>query len=358
MKHYAFVNIDNIINSKEYNKLVSILKEYSIEPIKIERVRSVYKITTNGRIYCLKKMKHGGEDKVEKGMQLAKYLVSKSFYNVIRYIKTTDNKACIKRGRYTYYVTDWIKGRESNFDNFEELMRCVQLLADFHVKSTGFNIEHTKIINNTKKWPSILKKEKNELIEISEKVKNKKVKTSFDINYLELIPEYIEKINFAIRLLDDSSYLDISNKANISKSVCHDSFYYQNILVKNNNKMYIIDLDSSTYDINVYDLGKFIRRILFNSCYSWDFGIAKELIEAYKNIRPLSKEELEILLSFIIYPHKFWKLGKKRYVNGKTWTEAKYTRKLGKILRYKEKEDEFTEKYLSYFINIGVKKEE
>lgn len=358
MKRNDFINIDNIINAKEYNKIISILNEYSIEPIKIERVRSVYKITTNGRIYCLKKMKHGGEEKVEKGMLLSKYLVSKGFYNVIKYIKTSNNRICIRKGHYIYYVTDWIKGRECNFDDFEELKKCAVLLAEFHIKSNGFTINNSKISNNTKKWPSIYKKEKNELLEISKKIIDKKVKTSFDLTYMSLIDEYIEKINSVIKMLDNSSYLDISNKANINKCVCHDSFYYQNILIKNNNKMFIIDLDSSLYDINVYDLGKFIRRILFDSKYCWDFEIARALIEAYETVKPLSIEELEILLAFIIYPHKFWKLGKKRYINRKSWPEIKYSRKLNKLLRYGEKESEFTKKFTDYFLNNEIKKEE
>lgn len=358
MKRNDFISIDNVINTKEYNKITDILKEYSIEPVKIERVRSVYKITTSGRLYCLKKMKHGGEEKVEKGLLLAKYLVSKGFYNVIKYIKTNDNKVCIKRGHYIYYVTDWIKGRESNFSDFEELKRCAGFLAQFHKDSCGFSIEKSKIDNNTKRWPTIFNKEKGELIQFNDKIKNKKVKTSFDLNYMELIEVYTNKINFAIKLLDDSRYTEVSSKSNLSKSVCHDSFYYQNILVKPNNKLYIIDLDSALYDLIVYDLGKFIRRVLFKSCYSWDFEVAKSLIEEYSKINPLSFEELEILLSFIVFPHKFCKLGKKRYINRNLWPEAKYTRKLNKILRYKEMEDEFTEKYMDYFLNKKIKKEE
>lgn len=358
MKHNDFINIDNIINAKEHNKILAILKEYEIEPIKIERVRSVYKVTTNGRIYCLKKMKHGGSEKVEKGMLLSKHLVTKGFYNVIRYIKTSDNKYCVKKGHYYYYVTDWIKGRECNFDNFEELKKCAELLADFHNRSKGFTIESSKIINNTKKWPSLLKKEKNDLLQIKDIINNKKVKTTFDLNYISLIDEYAEKINKAITLLDDSSYVDISTKANIGRSICHDSFYYQNILVKNNNKLYIIDLDSSLYDLNIYDLAKFVRRIMHRNNYGWNFDYAKELIESYSNINPLSGEELEILLSFIVFPHKFCKLGKKRYVGRKTWPETKYIKKLNKIIKYKEIEEDFTAKYASYFLNKEIKKEE
>jgi hypothetical protein len=92
MKQEGFIGISDDLNSKEYAKITSILKVYSIEPVKIEKIRSVYKITTEGRIYCLKRMKHGGEEKVQKGMLLGQYLISKGFYHIFKYIKTNENK--------------------------------------------------------------------------------------------------------------------------------------------------------------------------------------------------------------------------------------------------------------------------
>ena len=348
MKQEGFIGISNDLSSKEYTKINSILKEYSIEPVKIEKIRSVYKVTTEGRIYCLKRMKHGGEEKVQKGMLLGQYLISKGFYHVVKYIKTNDNKICIKRSHYIYYVTYWMKGRESNFDNFEELKKCAAFLADFHIKSKGFTIESSKIINNYKKWPTIFKQERNDLNIIREVIISKKVKTSFDINYLNAIDDYIDVIDMTIKLLDDSHYIDISNNSSVQKTVCHDSFYYQNILLKRNDRMYLIDLDSSLYDIHVYDLAKFIRRILYQSNYAWDFNVAKDLIETYRAVNPISKDEYEILLAFILFPHKFWKLGKKRYVKNKNWNETKYLRKIDKLIKYEELEQKFLNDYLEY----------
>lgn len=362
MRHSDYVGINTEINAKinsiEYSKVISILKEYSIEPIKVEKIRSVYKITTEGRIYCLKKMKHGGAEKVQKGMLLSEYLISKGFYSVVKYIKTSDNKLCVRKRHFIYYVTDWIKGRESNFNDFDELKKCASLLADFHLKSKGFTIDNSKITNNNKMWPSIFKKQKNDLEVIREVILSKKVKTTFDLSYFSLIDEYIDAMNSAIKLLEDSHYIHIASNASAEKTICHDSFYYQNILVKRNEKLYIIDLDSTVYDINVYDLGKFIRRILYKGTYAWDFEIARELIEIYSAINPISKEEYKVLLAFIMFPHKYWKLGKKRYINRKKWIEDKYARKLNRVLRYKEKQNEFIQKFIDHYINDEIKKEE
>ena len=94
------------------------------------------------------------------------------------------------------------------------------------------------------------------------------------------------------------------------------------------------DLDSITIDIHLNDLGNLIRRLMSKRSYKWDFNKAKILIEAYSSINKLDKNELEVMLALIIFPYKFWKLGKKRYIKHKDWDESKYMYKLTRLIRY------------------------
>lgn len=54
------------------------------------------------------------------------------------------------------------------------------------------------------------------------------------------------------------------------------------------------------------------------------------------------------MLSLVIFPHKFWKLGKKRYIKHKRWPETKYMKKLNKIIKYDDMQREFLENYIKY----------
>jgi CotS family spore coat protein len=118
--------------------------------------------------------------------------------------------------------------------------------------------------------------------------------------------------------------------------------------MKRENAYYILNLNGLVIDLQVNDLGKFINRLMFKNSYSWKFDRAKMLIEAYCSINKLDKNELQALLAFIIFPYKFCKLGKKRYVRHKAWDEAKYMRKLGKLTRYNDMQDKFLKEYLKY----------
>lgn len=86
--------------------------------------------------------------------------------------------------------------------------------------------------------------------------------------------------------------------------------------------------------------------------YMWNFEKAKQIIEAYNSVNKLSKDEMEVMLALIAFPHKFWKLGKKRYVRHKNWSENKYINKLNKIVLNNKCEQSFIEEYISYLDDI------
>ncbi|MFD3157133.1 CotS family spore coat protein [Haloimpatiens sp. FM7330] len=338
------------INSKEEHMIKNILTRYKFDVIQISKVRSVYKIKTNKGYICLKKIKHG-KGKAENGSKLVEELKKNNFLNTPDFIKTKDNNLFIKYRKVYFYATEWIDGKECNLNDINEAIKCVQLLAKFHIASTNINLKYLKIKNNLKKWPKIFNKKLYEMDRFKKCINNKKLKNQFDIKYYKYINSFYHRGLAALSLLNSSSYYKVSKLYKNKKTICHNSFYYQNI-IKKDNKYYIIDLDSVIIDLPINDLGKLIRRLMFKKNYKWDFNKVKKMIKAYTAINPLTKEELEIMLSLIIFPHKFWKMGKKRYVKHKGWSEIRYMRKLNKLIEHDSLQESFMNDYLQYLRDI------
>lgn len=357
MEYNRIVKISDAIGNREHEKIIDILSHYRIVPKDVERIRSVYKVICNEKSYCLKRIRHG-DKKALKGLLLVRYLKSNDFSNVAEYIKTLDGRECVKYKKERYYLTEWIDGKECDFKTIDELIKASQLLGEFHIKSKGFYSKGINMGSNHKNWPKMLLEMKEDLLYFEKVIDSKKIKSVFDAEYKNTIDYYKNMMDVSIQLLNNSNYIDISKKAKEQRCVCHDSFYYQNILLKNDNTMYIIDLDSTIYDIHAYDLAKFIRRILHKKAYSWSFEVGKKLIEAYSEINKLTYEDYEILLAFIIFPHKFWKLGKKKYYKSKKWKEEKYLKKLYKLISYINNQNQFINEYTKYFnLKLEYKKE-
>ncbi|MCD2345921.1 CotS family spore coat protein [Clostridium guangxiense] len=346
MVDYRNAEFVEILKNKELKMINKVISKYDFTVIDIKKVRSAYKIETDKGMFCLKRMRHGTK-KAYNGNYLTSELKKNNFYNTAGYIKTTDGKFFIHHKGYVFYVTEWINGEECNMNDINETVNCAKLLANFH--SACKNIDKSKLYieSNTKNLMTFFMRCVNDMRSYKRLISSKKLKNGFDEEYEKLIDRYCDIGLLSIKLLNESSYLSFLKNYDKKKTICHDSFYYQNI-IKKDDKYYIIDLDSIVIDFEISDLGKMIRRLMFKKEYNWDFEKAKLVMEAYMSINKLTREELQIMLAIIIFPHKFWKLGKKRYVKCKNWTEKKYIKRLNKIIDAGEFQDKFIQKYIDY----------
>jgi CotS family spore coat protein len=338
---------EKLLSSRELELVKEICAKYGVNVQSVVKIRSVYKVKyDDNKSICLKRMK-SGKKKVIRGNKLIEALNNNGFYNTVKYFRTINGNLYVKYKKFIFYATEWIEGRECNFDNLEEACGCVKLLAEFHKTTNKLGKKHFNVYNNLKNWPNIFKENLSELERFKNVINKKVLKSEFDIVYLKNMDRFLDRALMAINILSTSSYYKISKKANHNKTICHDSFYYQNVIEKNG-EYYLIDFDSIMIDLQINDLGKLIRRLMYKGTYKWEFEKAKKLIEAYIDVNPLSKEELEVMLSLIIFPHKFWKLGKKKYYKRKNWSEIKYMHKLKKLIKYNDFQHEFVKKYFEY----------
>lgn len=343
-------NTTNDLTDYEISMIKNVMNKYDININSIEKVRSVYKIKTENRLLCLKKIKHGKMKPIN-GSIIVEELNKNNFNNVPKYIKTKNNKFFVRYKGYIFFVTQWIDGNECVMKNLDEAVNCAKLLGKFHLATTKIDKSKLCIKDNTKKWNKIFIKYLKDMKKYKKIIDNKKLINEFDILYKENIEYYYERGMFALDLLNESSYFKFLNCDNENKTICHDSYYYQNV-IKKGNDYYIVDLDSIIINLKIYDLGKMINRLMSTNYYKWDFSKARILIEAYMSVNKLSLEELEIMLPFIIFPRKFWKLGKKRYIKLKNWDEDKYLNKLKKIIKSNTKQQKFIEDYKIYLYDF------
>lgn len=343
------MNVANNLSRKKIVQLENVLRNYSIESKGIVPVRSAFRIETNNDVKCLKEFKHHPE-KTKVVYAIIQHLKEHGFTNTPNLILTKNHDLFIKDESKYYYLTDWVEGRESNFDSYTELLAAVNLLALFHKSTRGFKPpEYGRFIKQYHDWLKIHEKKNNQLIEFKKlQTKNLEI-IPFHNLYVKQIDLFIKLGDLSLDIIKHANYQYYATKAEQEGCVCHDSFYYQNVMVDSKNKMYIIDLDSCIGDIPLYDLGKLLRRTLDKSNYQWSISITKDIISTYMDIHPLDKNEKLLLLAVIIFPHKFWKLGIKRFLKNKEWSKEKYERKLKTQIKQNEMIVKFINNYLDLF---------
>ncbi len=337
------------INRDERAALTEVLRNYDFAVESVEKVRSAYKVCTDKGSFCLKKVSHGYR-KAKKSYHIMKHLKDNGFDNIAEYYYTKEGKSLVKHRDAAFYLTKWIEGNEVSFSSKDEILISAALLADFHNHAKGFKApKHVKIRTHTKKWRKTFLKCREEIGKFKDYIDKLKLKGEFDYTYRNNIDFFMKEAELSVRILDHSRYNELCDYYINEGHVCHDSYYYQNILLDKDGRFYIVDLESCQHDIPMSDLGKFIRRVLSKKKYKWDFDFCRRIIESYCAVRPMTKEEYEMLLAMLVFPHKFWKLGKKRYVRNKKWNEEKYRKKLKRLLRERPYKREFVYCYINFY---------
>ncbi|WP_010239355.1 CotS family spore coat protein, partial [Clostridium arbusti] len=250
-------NTTNDLTDYEISMIKNVMNKYDININGIQKVRSVYKIETEEELLCLKKMRHG-KFKPINGSILVDELKKNNFKNVPNYIKTKDNKFFVKYKGFIFYLIQWIDGKECKMKKLDEAVNCAKLLGKFHLATTKIDKSKLYIRDNSKNWDKIFIKYLNDLKNFKEFIGYKRFKDEFDELYEENIDYFYTRGIFALNLLNKSSYYKSLNHEN--KTICHDSYYYQNI-IKKDDEYYIVDLDSIVMNLKVYDLGKMINRL-------------------------------------------------------------------------------------------------
>lgn len=103
----------------------------------------------------------------------------------------------------------------------------------------------------------------------------------------------------------------------------------------------VTNFDKWGFDVQMADLYQFMRKILEKQ--DWDISLGKSMIQAYEEIRPISKMEKENLKIRFAYPEKYWKLANYYYTHNKAWISKKNLEKLNRLADQEERWRNFVE---------------
>lgn len=334
---------------KEAHKMQNILSKYNLTILDIEKTGFDNKISTDRGYIALRKTKKN-KNKILMENIISKELRKNNFTNTKKYFETHDGYLFVKNKNSIFYTEALIDGQYCDFNNLSDACKTLQLLAKFHL--AGSNINHNKL--SLKNNLSNLPKEFSQDLVVLEKCKRilhrKKVITEFDTLYEKYIDELYKIGVTSLNFVNSTDYYKLVEKANRNKTICLNKIH-ANDFVKNGSNFYIVNLNNAVIDIRANDIGNFIRKLMYKDQYKWDFNKGKTLINAYNKIDKLDKNEIYTMLPIILFPHKFCKLGYKKYIKHKKWSDDKYLKKLMKLVKFVHVQQVFLNKYIEYAVN-------
>lgn len=301
------------------------LESYGITNYKIKKIRSVYKISTKGHNILLKEFR--SDKKILNIQKVLHYLHKNNFKFCQKIFHNNNNQFYFKLGSKYYSCFSWVDGIEVDLRKIKNIKRSIHSIYLFHKSLAGIDYSDLSIEDNSN-WEIVFDRNLIDLYNIRNIILNKKSWNSIDMFYYE-------NINTALKILhsiiSDLSKSDIRDFLINNKSICHNSLYYQNLILKNK-KIYLIDFGGICINNFVYDLARFARRVFYKN--KFDMRLLNEIFEFYNHRYKFNDIEKRLFDLSMKFPYKFIKFSVKFYLRNKEFDNEKLINKLKKYAEY------------------------
>ncbi|MEY7999349.1 CotS family spore coat protein [Clostridium sp. Mt-5] len=309
----------------------------------IEKIKSIYKIHTKYKEYCLKVINYDFGHFLFI-ISAIKHLQNKKFKNIPEIINTKNKKKFIKMGDSYAYLCKWVNSRQCNYDNPLDILVATSKLAELHKKSHNFQV--TDRMNpriGWFKWIDNFLTRRDEILDFKKRILNKSHKGEFDILYLKAMEKEINIAESSIEHLKISGYMDSMKKQIKDGGFCHHDYANHNVLIDTQGEVNIIDFDYCMMDTHLHDLSSLLIRRMKNG--RWRIDNANFIIDAYSAINRVSQEDIPIMAAFMEFPQNYWQIGIQYYWEKQPWGEDFFIKKLNKMLKDRQKKLEFIDEF-------------
>ncbi|MCY6355523.1 CotS family spore coat protein [Clostridium sp. ZS2-4] len=325
------------------------MREFEIErqfDIRIESIKpnkGVYFLKTNKGMKCLKRINYGVQ-KLYFVYAAKEHLINNGFEYVDKYDLNIEGEPYALVNEDVYTLSQWLEGRECDFHDNDDIIMAAKALAHMHLASKGYDPpENSKLKTDLGRWPHLMEKRVRALDKMRDMSRKRSRKGDFDFNYVKSVEFYKKLGKRALKVLNDSNYLDICRVTEEEKSFCHHDYTYHNIIMDENNQVNIIDFDYCKREVRVYDISNFMGKVLKRR--EWNIQCANIIIDAYNEVSPLSKEEYRVLFAFLLFPQRFWRLGNRYYYNEVSWANNTFNKKIQTLISEQEQYMKFIEDF-------------
>lgn len=314
-------------------------KEYNIRLTSIEKIKSVYRVEAGKQIYCLKIVKYELPHFLFI-LGAMKHLDSNGFEYVPNIIKTKRGMDYIKFYENFAYVTPWLNGRESSYENPIELSIAAKKLGQLHKCSEGFIVSRDmKPRVGWFKWIEVYRTRKGEILSFKDVIDRRDKKTDVDLYYLGMMKEELQRCDRAINNLCDTNYENKMIDEIRLGGFCHHDYANHNVLIGKDNKVNIIDFDYCILDTHLHDLASLLIRAMKYG--RWNEERVRIILKAYKSTHRLEQDDIKIMAAFMEFPQDYWQRGIQYYWEKKMWGEDFFLRKLKAYADDSEERQEF-----------------
>ncbi len=280
-----------------------------IELIQGGQMALVWKVMTDDGPRCLKRMNRP-EKKSLFSINAQNYLAKKGA-RVPGIIPTKQGSLYAKQGPFLFVLYDWIEGRTFDITLPEDMEWIMKGLANYHLDSVGYvPPSGIPIFTKLGRWPNHYVKRCQQM-RSWKMLAEKTPEDPFSKLYVQEIDYFIDFGEETLLKLQDSHYPDWVAKCKARPNLCHQDYGTGNTLLAND-EVWVIDLDTTTFDLPIRDLRKMIIPSMGDTGV-WNDDVINHMLKGYESVNPLSVDQKKVMLTDMLFPYELHEITREKY---------------------------------------------
>lgn len=330
------------------DKIRDVLDAYPFRVHRVSRGRGAFICDTDQGLKLVKAW-HRSLQRLE-FEQLVKYTIrDRGYYYVDQFVPNKEGQYLnMNQDGQQYVVRDWFEGRECDVRNAADVLAAVRQLAGLHIILRNAEISDERLKPFTyEDTRTIFLKRRKEMKAIHSYIRRKKQWNDFEKLFMRTYADSMKEAEAALELLNQFSFDELRGRAIAEKTLCHGDFNYHQVIL---NRKYtaIINFDRMHMDIQVKDLYQFLRKVMEKN--NWDQSLGLMILDTYRSVKPMNRDEMYALYALLLFPEKFWKIANRYYNARKSWFSGINYEKMRKLVKMSEQRKSFLQTYKYSFI--------
>lgn len=325
-----------------------VLEQYEIDVKSTQRIRGAFLCHTEQGIFLLKEVQIS-EKRIPMLYQLCVHLIESGYDRVDVMVKNREGELVTTSEEGTKYILKrWFDGKECDIRREKDVIETAKNLARIHKILRGqiaWGAESEKVVMTAEDLRTVYYRHNRELKKVRAFIRGRVGKGAFELAFLKHFDSMYEWAEKTSERLGQSSYEKLLVESRKKGTITHGDYNYHNVLMGAGG-IATTNFEHFHEDIQAADLYYFLRKTMEK--HQWDEGLGHRMLDAYSQVEPLGKEELEYIALCLSYPEKFWKAANSYYRSSKAWIPVKSLEKLEIVIRQTEEKKRFLETICSF----------
>ncbi|MBA4496138.1 phosphotransferase [Paenactinomyces guangxiensis] len=293
-------------------ELGEVLKQYNWEPLLVQNVGGIWRITCREGVYALKKSK-APREKLLLLHRILDGIRAKGFSHLLPWVPTSQGEPVALEQSGVWYATPWKtthgfpdQEKVPAVNELAKSLACLHRLAESLVKPYP-DLCTTISDDFLNGW----KQKQEKLSEVTEQIQSREFQSPFDKCFSANQENIEHSLSFSIRGMERIKENEDGKFPRYT--LCHKRIHPSN-LVQEVDHYYIIDFDHAQVDSPVRDLATLMKR---STAFANHPEKPLEILEAYESEWKLQPKEKKLLALYLSYPERLIKTVNQYYEENK-----------------------------------------